>query len=468
MTASEWVPDLDGYAGPIYVRIVEAIADDIEHGKLRVGERLPPQRMLAAQLGVDFTTISRAYTEAQRRGLTEAQVGRGTFIRQQSPSIPISAPDALIDMTVNHPPALDDPDIEQRMWRDVMPSTSDSRLDRLMRYVPPAGAARDRAAGAQWLAQRLEGVTADRLVVCPGTQGALLVVTMMLASRGDVICVEELTYPGFILLARQLGVRVVPVAMDRHGALPDALADVCRQYRPKAFYCMPTLHNPTAVTMPSKRREAIAGVLRRYQVPAIEDDNYWPFATGHEGEAPAAPPPLASFLPELTFYLSGLSKCATPALRIAYLVAPARHDADQAAVAIRATASMASPLNASLATRWIEDGTVTDVLAAIRRETAERQALARRILPVSIHNRDARTFHLWLDVPSPWTRMVFADQLRASNVAVALSDAFSIASGPEAIRICLGGPTDRADLEYGLQRIAWLLTSKSRSPSIIV
>lgn len=471
MTASTWTPDLGSYTGPVYLRIVEAIADDVEWGKLGIGDRLPPQRALAAQLGVDFTTISRAYTEAQRRGLVEAQVGRGTFICSQQRPAAVPAPDSLIDMTVNHPPTPDYPDLIQRLWRDVAAPSTDSSPNSLMRYTHPAGSARDRAAGIQWLSARMKGITADRLVVCPGTQGALLAAVMMLATRGDTICVEELTYPGFILLARYLGIHLVPVAMDRYGAHPDALAEACRQHQPKAFYCMPTLHNPTTVTMPAKRREAIASVLRRYQVAAIEDDNYWPLlmdAEGNENARLPAPPPLASFLPELTCYLSGLSKCVTPALRIAYMVAPDRHTADQAAVAVRATASMASPLGASLATRWIEDGTAAEVLEAIRRETRERQSIARRVLPDQANASDPRAFHLWLRIPAPWTRMVLADQLRTSNVAVALSDAFSTNTGPEAIRVCLGGPLERSDLEYGLQLIARLLTLKSPTPSTIV
>ena len=83
MTASEWFPDIDAQQGPLYLRIADAIAGDIESGKLERGARLPPQRTLAGHLRIDFTTVSRAYTEAQRRGLVEARVGKGTFVTQR-------------------------------------------------------------------------------------------------------------------------------------------------------------------------------------------------------------------------------------------------------------------------------------------------------------------------------------------------------------------------------------------------
>jgi DNA-binding transcriptional MocR family regulator len=218
--------------------------------------------------------------------------------------------------------------------------------------------------------------------------------------------------------------------------------------------------------MPAERREAIAEVLREHQLPLIEDDNYWPLVEG-AGAASTQAPPLASLVPELAYYVSGLAKCVSPAIRIAYMVTPDRERAERAAIILRATASMASPLNAALATRWIEDGTAAAMVSAIRDETAARLAIAQRIL----HNAETAThpcaFHLWMRIPSPWTRSSFAEQLRLSKISIACADAFSVARTPEAVRLCLGGPASRADLEYGLQLIAGLL-ARAPTPSIII
>ena len=72
-----------GRSGPVYRAIADAIDEDVQNGALRAGARLPPHRDLADHLGVTVTTITRAYTEAARRGLTSGHVGRGTFIRGQ-------------------------------------------------------------------------------------------------------------------------------------------------------------------------------------------------------------------------------------------------------------------------------------------------------------------------------------------------------------------------------------------------
>src|SRR5919202_1765748 len=77
-----WVPTISEFSGPTYRRIVDAIEADVGSGRLVRGQQLPTHRALAKALGVDLTTITRAYTEARRCGLTEARAGQGTFVAE--------------------------------------------------------------------------------------------------------------------------------------------------------------------------------------------------------------------------------------------------------------------------------------------------------------------------------------------------------------------------------------------------
>ena len=79
-----WNPHSLRGDGPRYLALADRIEADVESGRLRPGMQLPPQRALAASLGIDFTTVSRAYTEARRRGLVRGHVGRGTFVRDRT------------------------------------------------------------------------------------------------------------------------------------------------------------------------------------------------------------------------------------------------------------------------------------------------------------------------------------------------------------------------------------------------
>jgi DNA-binding transcriptional MocR family regulator len=467
---SNWTPKLDNADGPAYLAIANALAQSIRNGDLIAGDRLPPQRVLAAALGLDFTTVSRGYAEAQRRGLTEARVGQGTYVKPQPTSSTGRASYPAVDMMINHPPRFSDPALETRLWEDIPAALSSRGMEMLMRYQHPAGALHDRTIGTNWLSPRIPDLARERVLVCPGTQSALLVVSMMLARAGDAVCVEALCYPGFLLLAKELGLRLLPVEMDEHGAKPESLDAICRVERPKAFYCTPILHNPTAVTMPLERRVALVEVARRHGLPVIEDDNYWPlFASREYGvESEAKLPTLASLAPERVFYISGLAKCVSPALRIAYLAVPDFTAAERAAVVIRATTSMASPLNAAVASHWVESGIAQSVLEAIRVESHARQLIAQRYLDRELGAPLRQGFHLWLSLPKPWTRGAFAHQLRLGGISVAESDAFAVSDPPEAVRICLGGPETRADLERCLKQITDVLHHHSPSASLVI
>jgi DNA-binding transcriptional regulator YhcF (GntR family) len=78
----DWVPTLSDRQGPVYRRILDALAADVTNGRLHRGQQLPTHRALAKALGIDLTTVTRAYTEARRCGLTEARVGQGTFVAE--------------------------------------------------------------------------------------------------------------------------------------------------------------------------------------------------------------------------------------------------------------------------------------------------------------------------------------------------------------------------------------------------
>jgi DNA-binding transcriptional MocR family regulator len=455
-----WTPKIDRTGGPVYLAIADALAADVLSGKLEVGTRLPPQRALADALGIDFTTVSRAYAEARKRGLVEGKVGQGTYVRPRRTAATAPGPSGVVDMSMNLPPRFDDPDLADRMWNGIDELRSADGLGLLLRYQEPGGAWRDREAGAAWLSSRLPEVAGDRILICPGLQGALLALLGALASPGDVVCAEALTYPGFLSAAAHLRLKPLGVPTDEQGLIPEALDEICARHAPKALYCNPTLHNPTTATLSPARRRALVEVARRRQLPIIEDDAYGALA----GQAP---PPLAALAPDLVYHVAGLAKCLSPALRVAYLVTPESRATVRLTGAIRATASMGSPLTAAIATRWIEDGTAEAVLEAIRRETTARRAIAARILPPTFR-RAPGAFHLWLELTAPWTRGEFAARLKAVGVGVVPSDAFALAQTPEAVRLGLGAPATREGLEQSLRIVADMLEQSPAMSTIVV
>lgn len=450
---SLWVPKLEKGGKPAYQAIADAIADDIRGGALSPGAKLPPLRTLAEVLGLDFTTVSRAYGEARRRGLVVGKVGQGTFVeapRANPPRRETAAP-ALIDMSMNAPPLPDTPGLRERLRQD-MAEAAQAFPDRPWHgYGDTAGSQDDRAAGLAWLAGRLPDLSLDRLIVCPGAQGALLALLTTLLRPGDTMVSEELTYPGVKSLAAHLGLTLAGIAMDAEGMRPEAFRAACEQHRPKALYCNPTLHNPSTATLTAQRRAEIVAIARQHGVVIIEDDAY--------GMLPEdGPPPLAAFAPDLVYHIAGLAKCLSPALRVAFLVTPGQRQTLRMIGAQRATMMAASPLGAAIATRWIGSGLAGDILTAIRAEARLRQRIAAEILPAQFFVGAPEAFHLWLQLPEGWTRSEFAGQLRAQGLLVATSDAFTVgATAPEALRLCLGTLTDVAQTRRVLAQLADLM-----------
>ena len=442
----DWRPDLSARRGPLYLAIADALEDDVRMGRLLPGGRLPPQRLLAEALGVDLTTITRAYAEARARGLIEASVGQGTFVRALT-----EAPSRRPDLSMNLPPLFHDPALAARIWREAAQAETLGGLPLLLGYQDASGAEDDRLAGAQWLSPRLPNLSPERILVAAGVQGALMAVFGLITSRGDVVCAERLTYPGFRALAGQLGLSVVALDMDGEGLLPEAFDEACRRHRPKALYCTPTLHNPTTATLPLARREAIARIAEAHGVMIVEDDAYGPLKLD-------GPPPIAALAPARTWHVAGLAKVMSPALRIAYVVAPGARDAQRATAVQRATVGRASPLTAVIASHWIRTGLGDALLDAIRGETHARHASVRRRLPHHLYAADPDAFHLWLKLPVGWTRGLLAGRLQAEGIVVTPSDVFCVdGAPPEAVRLSLGAFPTRKVMDGALDRLAELL-----------
>ncbi|MBO9123731.1 MULTISPECIES: aminotransferase-like domain-containing protein [unclassified Rhizobium] len=458
MTATYWKPRLGSREGPIYLSIADALSEDIAAGRLAEGVRLPTQRRLAEDLGIDFTTVSRAYSEARSRGLIEGKVGQGTYVKFRRGERAPSGPSGVVDMSMNLPPRFSDPLLERRMW-DGMSGIQGQGMDLLLRYQEPGGTIDDRAVANAWLSRRLPEASVARVLIAAGAQGALHAILSVLAEPGDTICAEELTYPGLRSIASHLRLRLAPVAMDAKGLVPEDFERVCRKAKPKALYCMPTLHNPTTRTMPLQRRLALIEVARKFGVPIVEDDAYGALA-------PSSCSPLAALAPEVVYHVASLSKCLSPALRVAYVAVPEGR-AQRITHAIRASASIVSPLTSALASHWIETGVADAVREAICQENVKRHAAVVETFPFEFELAPGG-FHLWLKVPEPWTRGELVSRLRSVGIGIVTSDAFAVTAAPEAVRLALGAPPSIEELKRGLMVLTDLLSQPPAMSTMVI
>lgn len=460
---ASWLPAPGPHGLPKYAGIALALTEDIEAGRLRPGQRLPAQRALAKALGVDLTTVTRAFNEVRRAGLIEAGAGRGSFVRGPSRSRVVGTREApLIDMSMNVPPCPAEARLPERLAEGVARLMRSREATLHLAYQDSAGSAGARTAGADWLARRFDTAPEPmRMAVAAGAQTAIAAILRVCLPRGGRLCVPSATYPGLLAAAASLGAELVPVACDRGGLLPEAFDEACRRARPAALYCVPTLDNPTTATLSLARRQAVVETARRHGLAIIEDDAY-------AALPPEAPIPLASLAPDITWHVATVAKCLTPALRIAWIVAPNLSGALQLSQELRAASMMASPILARLAADWLLDGTLDHVLAAIRRETAARQGLAVDILAGQDIASVPDAYHLWLRLPEGWTGGELAARASLAGLALVPETAFASRPPEAAVRISLGAAPDRSTLADGLRLIAALLARPPAALSTIV
>ena len=461
-----WLPELDTTDTPRYQALVDRLAADIAAGTLAPGERLPPQRLLADALRVTVGTITRAYREAERRGLIEAKVGSGTRVRTLAADAPrfhhlSHAADGSIDLSLSVP--IPTP------WRAQQFAAVLERLahrpgvlEAALAYQPEQGSQASREALAGWLTGQGMPMVADDLILTSGGQHADYLALQALVQPGEAVASAALTYPGMIAAARQLGLKHVPVPMDGEGLKPEALERLCLQQKIRLLYLMPEHNNPTGARMGPARRAAIVEVARRHDLLLLEDGVQ--FVTAERRGTP-----FYRLAPERSLYIFSVSKLLAGGLRVGALRAPANL-MGRLSGALRAQSWAVPELLASAAADWLTSPEAKTLIDWQWQEVAARQQLLAERLDGHEISAHPCGFHAWLTLPDPWRAVDFVARAAERGVTLIGADPFCVGSqpAPQAVRICVTPPSERAQLDEGLTRLARLLDEEPRRVSPLV
>jgi DNA-binding transcriptional MocR family regulator len=431
-----------------YTALVDEIAAAIAAGKLKSGERLPPQRQFAYERGIASSTAARVYAELLRRGLVVGEVGRGTFVAGEVAPLPALRQEPFegrIDLEFNFPTVPDQAALIAKSlaaWQ--RPATLGAALSPVtQRRLTEAG-----RVTADFLSTDRWRPRPENFLFAGSGRQAIAAAVSALVPLGGRLAVEAVTYPMVKGIAARLGVTLVPIAMDGEGIRPDALLKAHRAGALSAIYLQPVMHNPLGHSMSAARRTEIIRLARRLDLMIVEDLVY-----GFLSDAP----PLAAEAEERTIVADSLSKRLAPGIAVGLLYVPVQLR-ERFSNVVRTGAWSVTPLALSAGMTLLADGTAAEIMRRKRIDALARQAIVAECLAGQSVAADRHSYHAWLTLPDGWRSDPLTAAAARAGIAVTPASAFAVAPGhsPNAVRLALGQPS-HDELRTALTRLAGLL-----------
>jgi DNA-binding transcriptional MocR family regulator len=463
---------------PVYRQLVRRIRELILSGSLPEGFRLPPERRLAASLGVNRSTVLAAYRELKAAGLVDAHVGRGTAVKR-----PPAAPVGTVGVpwrqlfregvARSHDPILSEL-LALTERRDLisfsiglpapelMPLDTIGQLtDTILREAGPApflhcpteGHTPLRETLARWLASRGIHTGASEVLIVSGSQQGLDLVARVFLDPGDTVVVEEPTYVGALQAFRVAQARLVGIPVDADGMRTDILASVLEHHRPKLIYTLPTYQNPSGAVMSLERRRHLLELAASWHVPVLEDDPY----SELRYEGVAVPSLKALDERDQVLYSSTFSKVVFPGLRVGYLVGPPVV-LRQLVLAKQGADLHSSSFGQYLLERFVRDGHFAShlerITAAYRHRRDAMAAALRRDTELDLRfDPPHGGFYIWCRIPDGIDQSALMAHAAALGVTFLPGDACCPAEPPHnAIRLNFTHCPEDA-IETGVDRL---------------
>ncbi|MDH0303380.1 MULTISPECIES: GntR family transcriptional regulator MpaR [unclassified Pseudomonas] len=428
-----------------YERFADDIAELIRSGVLGPGQRVPSVRYASQTHGVSPSTVFQAYYLLERRGLIRARPRSGYFVNAHAPR-PFSEPQAQAPATEST-----DVDVSGLVFSildsikdphtvpfgSAFPSPTLFPLQRLARSLASASRAMDprmvvtdlspgnpqlrRQIALRYMVAGLM-LPMEELLITNGALEALNLCLQAVTQPGDLVAIEAPAFYACLQVLERLKLKAVEIPVHpREGMDLGVLAQTLEKHPVKAVWCMTNFQNPVGASMPEAKKQALVELLRRHQVPLIEDDVYAELYYSQQ-----APKPAKAFDTEgLVMHCGSFAKSLAPGYRIGW-VAAGRFAQKIERLKLMTSLCASMPAQAAIAD-YLQHGGYDRHLRKLRYALEGQQAnmlaaIARHFPAQTRVSRPDGGYFLWLELPEQM------DALKLFHMA--LAQGISIAPGP--------------------------------------
>jgi DNA-binding transcriptional MocR family regulator len=328
-----------------YENLATLLAERIEQGLYRHGEKLPSVRNLSQEHGVSISTVQQAYQVLENLQLIRPQPRSGYFVAPRKAQPPVPAMSRPVqrpvevtqwDEVLTLLEARGDreiinfgggsPDVTQPslkpLWREMSRLAQHNVRD-VLSYDPLAGQPELRTQISRLMLDSGSSVDPDDIVITNGCHGALALALLAVCKPGDIVAVESPSFYGTMQLLRGFDIKAIEIPTDPEtGISIEALEMALEQWPIKGVVLVPNCNNPLGFIMPEARKKAVLALAQRHDIVIFEDDIYGELATEYP-----RPRTIKSFdIDGRVLLCSSFTKSVAPGLRVGWIVPGRYHD----------------------------------------------------------------------------------------------------------------------------------------------
>lgn len=292
---------------PLYRKIADELLQKINSGELPPDEKLPAIRTLAAQIGVNNTTVVSAYKFLEQKRAVYSIVGSGTFVaRKPAPQIPpqkITA-DCINFATTQTDPAFFPTGDFRRAFDAVLARDGANAFD----YAGWHGYFPLREAVSELLSDYEITAAPENIRIISDIRQGLEIALDALVSANDTAILEAPAAEWATAAFAARGIKILEAPLSQSGIDTDKFAFLAKKHRPKIFFLMPTYQTPTGLCYNESAKAKILEIADKTGAYIIEADICNDFFYA------AKPTPMKAAAPDRVIYLKSFDRILTSGL----------------------------------------------------------------------------------------------------------------------------------------------------------